>query len=259
MPKQIWAHPPQPPPEAQPFLFEAGPVGCLLIHGYTGCAKEMIPMGRRLAERGITTSGILLKGHGTSPEDMARTGWRDWTDSAIDGWNDLNKRCEKVFVAGFSMGGALALYLGATQSDAAGVIALSGAAIIRDWRLPLVGLAKRFVKFFPKGNDNDLANPQAFFDMWSYNVHPLSCSLELVQLTAVVRDLLPHITAPILIMHGLRDRTLSPDSARYIHDHVGSADKQMHLLPRSGHGLVVDVEREEVFDKTVEFIRGVCG
>lgn len=255
MPKVRFKHSEKPPHEAEPFLFEGGPVGCLLIHGYTGSPKEMRPLGRHLNERGITVSGIRLRGHGTSPEDMEKTGWRDWADSAIEGYLELKKRCEKVFIAGFSLGGTLSLYLGGTQKDAAGIICLAAAVTIRDWRLPFLYIGKKFIRFFPKEATNDLHNQDAINDMWGYNKHPLRCAAEVIDLTGVVRDLLPHVTAPLLILHGMGDRSLTVDNADYILKNAASADKERHFLKLSGHGLVVDAERNEVFTRTHEFIK----
>ncbi|MEW5945005.1 MAG: alpha/beta fold hydrolase [bacterium] len=232
-----------------PFFLEGGPDGCLLIHGFTGSPAEMRPLGDYLAARGVTVSGIQLRGHGTTPAEMSATGWRDWADSAIDGFNDLKKRCDRVYVAGFSMGGALALYLGAAREDVCGVASLSGAALIRDWRLSLLPLMRRFIRYFPKGGSSDLTDRRALELMVSYDRIPLSCVEELLEFTGVVRDLLPHVKAPLLVMHGLKDRSLRPSNAQYIYDRAGSEEKEIVLLDNSGHGIVVDVQKEVVFEK----------
>src|SRR5947209_8437141 len=38
-------------PGGEPFLYEAGEVGCLLVHGFTSTPFEMRGLGRYLAER----------------------------------------------------------------------------------------------------------------------------------------------------------------------------------------------------------------
>src|SRR5262249_50914792 len=53
-------------------------LGCLLVHGFTATPAEMRPLGEALAARGFPVRGVRLAGHGTSVEDLARTGWRDW-------------------------------------------------------------------------------------------------------------------------------------------------------------------------------------
>ena len=41
-------------PGAEPFFFEAGPVGCLLLHGWGGTCDSMRYLGTKLHEAGIT-------------------------------------------------------------------------------------------------------------------------------------------------------------------------------------------------------------
>jgi len=75
--------------DLNPFFFEGNTTGCLLVHGFSGSPPEMRPMGVYLAEKGLTVIGVRLAGHGTTPEDMARTGWRDWVASAEEGLRAL--------------------------------------------------------------------------------------------------------------------------------------------------------------------------
>ena len=104
-------------PGAEEFRFDAGPIGVLLVHGFTGCPASMRPMGEWLAERGISSVGPRLAGHGTSWNDLETTTWQDWEREAEDGLSDLAGRCGDVIVVGLSMGGALALHLAAKHAE----------------------------------------------------------------------------------------------------------------------------------------------
>jgi len=68
--------------QVQPFAFDRGPIGCVLLHGFTAAPKEMRPLGDYLAARNYTVRGVRYAGHGTSPQDLARTTQRDWAASA---------------------------------------------------------------------------------------------------------------------------------------------------------------------------------
>ena len=68
-------------------------------------------MGKYLAQKGLAVLGVRLAGHGTTPEYMARTCWRDWVGSAEEGLRELTGRCSQVFVAGLSIGGLITLHL----------------------------------------------------------------------------------------------------------------------------------------------------
>ena len=128
-----------------PFFFEGGATGCLLIHGFSGSPPEMRPMGEYLAEKGLTVLGVRLAGHGVTPEDMASTRWRDWVGSAKEGLQELQVRCELVFVAGLSMGGLITLHLSA-HHPLAGIIVMSAPAYVADWRFHALPLVQPFIR-----------------------------------------------------------------------------------------------------------------
>src|SRR5438067_7923472 len=83
-------------PGAEPFLYKAGEVGCLLVHGYTSSPFEMRALARYLADRGITAGASLLAGHGTAPEDLATRTWQDWYVSVNTALDDMLAHCKRV-------------------------------------------------------------------------------------------------------------------------------------------------------------------
>jgi len=67
------------------FFWQAGKMGALLIHGFTATTAEVRLLGEYLHARGYTISAPLLPGHGTSPAEMNRCKWQDWTRAVSDG------------------------------------------------------------------------------------------------------------------------------------------------------------------------------
>src|SRR3989475_12735802 len=98
----------------------------------------MTPLAEALSVSGWTVSVARLAGHGTSPDDLARVTWPEWVASAREAYRDLRHRCRRVALAGLSMGGALALYLAASDPPAA-VLAVSAPIRVR----PLLASAAR--------------------------------------------------------------------------------------------------------------------
>src|SRR4051812_28032023 len=72
-------------PGAESFFLPGGPTGVLLLHGFTSSPAEVRPLGDFLAAQGYTVYSPLLAGHGTAPEDLRGTTWRDWVASAEAG------------------------------------------------------------------------------------------------------------------------------------------------------------------------------
>lgn len=238
-----------------PFFHQRGPVGCLLIHGFTGSPPELAFLGEYLAERNVTVSGIQLAGHGALPDDMAKTRWPDWAESAEKGLIDIRERCEEVFVGGLSMGGALTLYL-AARHELPAAFTLAGAAnIIKDWKFSLLPIIRKFARFFPKSAGVDLVDESALQYLKCYEYIPLDCVLSLLDLIQAVREGLPKVTCPLLVMQGLKDRLVAPSTAQYIYDNVASADKELVWFENSGHCIPVDAQKELSFKAAYAWIR----
>lgn len=241
--------------EEKPFLIKKGPVACLLIHGFAGMPSEMSLLGDFLASRNITVRGVKLPGHGTLPDDMAKTGWHDWAAAAEHELLDLREKYDEVFVAGLSMGGALTLYL-AEKYELPGAASLAGAVIIRDWRvqflLPILG---PFVKYYPAETRTDFADPEAAKTHRSYEYIPVSCVRSLVSFVKIVHDNLKDIKCPLVVMHSLKDETLGIENAHYIMEHVSSQKKEFVQLEKSGHVITKDIEKQIVFEKVYEMIK----
>jgi len=237
------------------FFLDGGPVGVLLIHGFTGSPPEMRLVGDYLHQRDFTVSGPLLPGHGTNADDMNRREWTEWTECVERALTDLQARCETVFVGGLSMGSVLTLYLAARHPDLPGIILYAPATWPADRLIYLTPILKYLIRKKPKSDDSDLTDPEADLRLWSYEENPAFAAHEFLKLLRWVRRALAQITCPTLIIHSTLDQAISPDSAQRTYEGIGSADKELITLRNSGHCVTVDSEWEFVAQKTHEFIQ----
>lgn len=240
---------------------DGGPVGVLLIHGYTGSAAETRPMGVYLAEHDFTVRCPLLPGHGTQPQDLTRISWKDWTGEVESALHDLQSRCDTVFVGGLSLGSLLTLWLGSQHPDIAGLIPMAPAIRVQNRLIPLALLLRHFLKYYPMApmGDDDLGDPQAAERSWCYDETPLWGAAEVYLLQRRVRRTLPQIRQPILIFQGRRDATLHPQAADELYGAVGSTDRRLVWLENSGHNLLIDGERESVWAQSYDWMMGLLG
>ena len=88
-----------------------------------------------------------------------------------------------------------------------------------------------------------------------YTVYPLKGAREVLRLQRQVRGRLTHINQPILIVQGRLDTTVASGAAEIIHREVRSAVKELHWLPNSQHCVIIDQEREQVNQLTLDFFR----
>ncbi|MEA2460918.1 MAG: carboxylesterase [Actinomycetota bacterium] len=238
---------------AEEFAFGEGPVGALLIHGFTGSPQGMRGLGEYLAERGIAVAAPRLPGHGTTWEDLnTRTG-EEWAQTVETSFHHLASQTEEVFVVGLSFGAALALDLAARhQEEIAGVITLAGMVFTKDPRRFLAPVIARLSSSIP-GVGNDIADPEG--KEIAYDRVPTKGALAMLRFIKRAHRAVPQIKTPILVMHAHQDHTVHPSNAQYIHDNIGSTDKQLVWFERSYHVITLDVEREQVFENTYNFIK----
>ncbi|MHB0857144.1 MAG: alpha/beta hydrolase [Anaerolineae bacterium] len=244
-----------------PFTLSGGPAGFLLLHGLTGSPPEMLPLGRFLHERGVTVSAPLLAGHGTTAEELNRVRWQDWGADAEQALSALRRQCEVVFVGGLSMGALVALQLTALHPEVAGLALYAPAIKLANPLLPLLPIARHFVRQWPKepDTDTDLSDPSALERLWSYESNPTHAVGELLKLQRLVRRQLGSIRTPAIVFHSTRDATLHSAAGRLLVDALGSTDKELVILHNSGHCLTVDSECESVFCRTLGFMIAHAG
>ena len=245
----------QPHLDPSAFFLEGGCVGALLVHGFTGSPPEMRLVGDYLHQRGLSVSGPLLPGHGTTVDEMNRSRWTEWTGHVKMAYEELLKRCDAVFVAGLSMGAVLSLYLAVEHPGIPGIVLYAPAVWPENRLIVLTPILKYFIKKMDKGEERDLTDPEAEQRIWSYEENPAVAGYEFFKLLIRVRRSLPHVTQPLLIIHSTGDTAILPTSASRTYERVGSTDKELITLHNSGHVLTADSEWELVAQKTYEFIR----
>uniref|UniRef100_A0A7C4EKG2 Alpha/beta fold hydrolase n=1 Tax=Fundidesulfovibrio putealis TaxID=270496 RepID=A0A7C4EKG2_9BACT len=187
---------------------------CLLIHGFGGAPFEMLSLAEVLRGLGCRVSVPTLPGHATSVADWLTTGWDDWLACAEQEYLRLSQNHERVFVMGLSMGGSLSLAL-AQRHAPAGVVALAAPVYLyrfwpldaRDWRLPFVGLLRRFKQVWPSAPRSERSRLMAPWEGYETGVglDPLK---SLIRGIAQVRRDLGRVTAPLLAMHCPRDASV---------------------------------------------------
>ena len=241
-------------PGAEPFFLPGGRIGCLLIHGFTGTPKEMRWMGEDLNQRGYTILAPRLAGHATQPGDLPRTRWQDWLASVEDGWNLLRSVSDIQFLAGLSLGGVLAL-IGASYLPAAGVISLSAPHHLQpDPRLKFARALGWLLPAVQKG-EPDWHNPEAARDHAEYPAYPTRSIAELNDCLGYLRERLPLVKIPALVIHSRNDRGVLPDNAEAILAALGSADKQLYWVENSGHVIPREPDRHLAFQAAADFMK----
>jgi carboxylesterase len=241
---------------AEPYAHDGSTeVGVLLSHGFTGSPFSMRPWADHLVEQGFSVRLPLLPGHGTRWQDMNRTTWTDWYGALDAAFAELRERCDRVFVFGLSMGGALCLRLAEEHGDAiTGVVLVNPSIMTLRKEVKVVGLLSKVVPSVPPISD-DIAKQGV--SEWAYPRTPLRAMASLTKLWAVVRRDLAKVDQPLLVLHSAVDHVVEPVNSRAILDGVSSVDATEVVLENSYHVATLDHDAALIFDSSVEFVRRI--
>ena len=236
------------------FLQGSNQAGVVLVHGYTGAPAEMRMLGGYLRERGgYTVLGVCLAGHCETVEALEQTAWPDWYRAVEDGVKELRNQCARVYIAGQSMGGLLAIKA-ASELPVEKLALLATPVFLQDRRVPFIKILQYFIPRLHTGQHSYNVPEEYMQGYTEMPTKPVSSLLELIKLCKTVY--LPRITIPTLIAQGDADNTVKPESAAYIYEHlknVPDAQKELFRLPGARHVLTLDDARKTVYEKCLEF------
>jgi carboxylesterase len=238
-------------PGAEPFSLGDGPIGVLMVHGFTGSPASMRPIGEWLAAQGLTVEGIRLPGHGTNVEDLRRRRWTEWVHEAGRGLDSLRERCRTVVTFGHSMGASVVLRLVAARPADIEGIALANPYVF-DARHLLIPVGRRFLRN-ARGVGNDIARPGQ--DENADDHMPVPAVAEMAEMMRGVRSELPLIRQPVVIFVSGDDHVIPRANARKVLARIGSERKELVECPRSFHVVTLDHDAPLVRERVLTFAR----
>jgi carboxylesterase len=234
-----------------------------VLHGLTGTPYEVRAFAEALADEGLAVRVPALAGH----DDLAtleQSTWREWYAGAEAALVELRRGGRRVLVLGFSLGGLLALRLAALRAgDLDALVVMSVPISLPPWQGRAIGMLARLRRVKPLArivgmlprSGPDVRIEREFAASPSLRGMPWPALDQLVALQREVQGLLPHVRAPLLVLHGLLDHTAPvADSARIVQG-VGSPRVERVVLPHSFHQIGLDVDREAAVTAVVEFAR----
>jgi esterase/lipase/1-acyl-sn-glycerol-3-phosphate acyltransferase len=244
-----------------PFLVKGKSknVGVLLAHGYMAAPREVEKLARYLGRIGLWVYVPRLKGHGTSPDDLARQSYQDWMVSMDHGYAIISSICKRVVVGGFSTGAGLALDLASRVKEVEAVFAVAAPMTLKDFSskfAPAVDMWNRIMdKAYGAGPkmefvENNPENPDI-----NYMRNPISGVREIERLMDDLEPKLAHLNMPSLIVQSRRDPVVDPKGSRKIFELIGTDDKEYRLFNFDRHGILLGDGSERVYKAIGEFVK----
>jgi esterase/lipase len=232
-------------------------LGVVLSHGYMAAPLEVRALAEYLGRQGFWVYAPRLKGHGTSPDDLAIRSYRDWRESVDQGYAIISSICKHVVAGGFSTGAGLALDLAARVKEVVGVFAVSAPMRLKDFSsrfAPAVDMWNRIMKRARQAGakefvENKPENPQI-----NYLRNPISGVVELERLMDDLEAKLASLQVPALVVQSRGDPVVDPKGSRKIFELLGSEDKEYILFNFDRHGILLGEGSRRVHKTISDFL-----
>lgn len=236
-------------PGAEPYISEGGKTGILISHGFTGTTQSMRPLAEAFANEGYSVYAPRLKGHGTHYEDMEMSTYQDWIASVEEAYAWLSERCDKIFVAGLSMGGTLALYMAENHPEIRAISLINAAVEVPD----MEGVKELQDVRFLDAIGSDIKKPG--ITELAYEKTPVASVKEILSFMELVRKNLSAIHCPALLFVSPEDHVVPPANSKFIFDHISSVEKDLIEMPDSYHVATLDHDQQRIIEGTLAFFR----
>lgn len=260
------------------FTIPGGKIGILLLHRLCGTPVEMRFVAGALAKLGYTVSCPQLAGHCGSEDAIKASSWSDWYSSAEDALIELRKTCDVVIAGGLSTGAVLALMLAAKHPQKVQATALLAPTLwLNGWMIPWYARLFRLVTHkwlanlfsFPHHDPHGIkdARIREFIQRAraargatdaGHAVTPGGAVFEHRKLVNAVRQLVPYIRQPSLIVHPLEDDYAALNNATYLRDGL-SGPVDLVVLDDCYHIVTVDRQRHLVVEAIDRFAAALTG
>jgi len=243
-----------------PFIVKGktAELGVLLVHGYMAAPFEMKELAGYLGRMGVWVYAPRVKGHGTSPEDLAGRKYEEWIKSVEDGYAIMSSICRRVVAGGFSNGAGLALELAARIKNLSGVFAICPPLQLRDFSsklVPAVDAWNRLMeRFHREGAKKEFVENRPENPHINYSRNPVSGIRELERFMESVEPKLSSVKAPALVVQAHDDPVVSSKGSRRVYELLGSENKSYVVFNINRHVIVTGEGAHLVHKAVGDFI-----
>lgn len=246
------------------FTVGTGRDALLLIHGFADTPAVFRPMAGDLAARGWVCRAMRLPGAGETLERLGAARLADWRRAVATELAALRREYRRVFAVGHSLGGTLALdHLLRQPEDADGLVLLAPLIGISRRRSPLLParawfrLGQRamfFTRAFTTVFPLDARDPQARRYTGGEKFMPVATYREMFAALDAVQGKAGALRIPLLMLLAPDDRVVDPRAAEAFFNQAAAPRKALRHLPRSGHVIPLDYDRDQAVAAIVDFL-----
>ncbi len=243
------------------------PFGLLVLHGFSGTPEGLGHLVSALKTFGCPTLAPRLRGHGeASPEALLGIHWSEWMKDCREELNQLLTQAEKAIVIGHSMGGLIAMNLGAEFREKIDCVIIAGATTRAlspfapgnplYFLVPLVKVVKKRWDLPPV-----FADPANITHGFGYEWVPTITWLNVFDFMRETEKRLPEVTLPILILHSRKDTMSAPQGVKILEEKISTFrdEKRIVWFEKTDHDMFNDCEWEAVTKTVLDYVKERIG
>jgi len=179
----------------------------IFIHGFGTSEKDLSPLAHSFYESGYSCETILLKGHGYSVKEIKNVSFNVWIQQLEEIYNKHISAKKKVFLVGFSLGGALCLEFAKTN-QVEGILSISTFLGPAKFRKKILQVLKFIgIKRIPRRIQ--VTNKVTKNELDYLNALPVESTLNLIKDCNKIIFTAHLVKCPILFLHSLDDKVAS--------------------------------------------------
>lgn len=238
-------------------------LGVVLVHGFLSAPREVSELAASLNARGLWVYQVRLRGHGTSPEDLAQRSGPDWMESVDLGYALMSALCDRVVLGGFSFGAGVVLDCASRVDNLAGVFAVCPPLRLMDISsrfTPAVSAWNRVMDLFSsRVGKLEFVETVPERPQVNYARLPVSGLREMGRFMRQLEPKLAKIRVPVQVLQADGDPVVDPRGSGRLFGLLGSPDKKYLRFALKRHGILAGPGSEEVHEAIGAFIGGLMG
>lgn len=233
----------------------------IFIHGIVEGPEQFAHLMEISVASGYAAVALLLPGHGGSGKEFAQSSKEEWQNHVYQQIKMYREKYDHIILAGHSMGGLLSFlaYLESPKQIIGIIVIDTPLYVYTKWRAIRNNLKVGFCKNIPEHDPasallraSSVAPCSVFrYVTWAPRI------IDLFQLMARTRKILPQITIPTLVFHADQDELVSAYSVRVFERKLPQSNRTIVRLPYSTHFAYGEKDLKILYETFLHFLRNL--
>ncbi len=236
-----------------------GTFGVLLFHGLHGTPHDFKYLLKPLEQRRIHHYAPMLGGDRPSPATALGFTADSFARHADQAYEHLARRCDRILVVGFSVGGLMATDVATRRQVVALAVVSPAYRVTQRWYLQpsteaWIRTLSPVLPLLPKALPTKINDPVAAAEYRDLHTVATPAMVALLDYAGQVVPAIGRIDVPILCILSRGDEVVDANRALEVIENLPVKSKRIVWCERSNHSPLLDHDRDLTVDETVGLI-----